>query len=108
MFEQNYTIGVVVAMAAVTFALRALPFLASKWLKSHHLVERIGKFLPLAIMTLLVVHSAVDAAKSHANGPWFEVAALVPVIFLQWKTRQTLLSMCAGTLIYVLLRNYTG
>lgn len=34
------------AMAAVTFVLRALPFVAEKWLNKHRFVERLGQFCP--------------------------------------------------------------
>ena len=105
MSEAYYTVAVIVAMAVVTFLLRALPFMASRWLKAHDWVERAGKFLPLAVMTLLVVHSAWGAMQTHENGPWFEMAALSAVALLQWKWRHTLLSMCVGTTLYVVLRN---
>ena len=35
MINSNYALGAIVAMAGVTFALRALPFLAARWLKKH-------------------------------------------------------------------------
>ena len=71
-----YVVSVIVAMAIVTFALRALPFVAAQWLQKHSVVQRLGEFLPLAIMTLLVVHSAAGSAQQHAGGPWPELAAV--------------------------------
>ena len=53
MIETRYVIGVIAAMGLVTFALRALPFVAAQWLNKHPIVQRLGQFLPLAIMTLL-------------------------------------------------------
>lgn len=37
---------VLVAMMAITFALRALPFLAAQWLQKHSFVKRLGDFCP--------------------------------------------------------------
>ena len=105
MIDTGYVLGVIGAMALVTFALRALPFVAAQWLARHALVQRIGQFLPLAIMVLLLVHSVVGAAREHASGPWPELLAVAIVVVLQWRSRNPLLSILAGTLVYVLLRN---
>ncbi|MFT5643741.1 MAG: branched-subunit amino acid transport protein AzlD [Janthinobacterium sp.] len=105
MIESPYVIVVIAAMALVTLALRALPFLAAQWLKKHPIVQRLGQFLPLAIMTLLLLHSATGAALTHAAGPWPELLAVALVVLLQWRTGNALLSIVAGTCIYVLMRN---
>jgi branched-subunit amino acid transport protein AzlD len=89
----------------VTFALRALPFVAAQWLNKHPIVQRLGAFLPLAIMTLLTVHSAAGSAREHAMGPWPELVAIALVAILQWRTRNALLSILLGTGAYVLMRN---
>jgi branched-subunit amino acid transport protein AzlD len=103
--DTSYALGVLGAMAAVTFALRALPFLAARFLQSHPLVQRLGRFLPLAIMTLLLLHTLVGSARENPSGPWAELAAIATVVALQWWRRHALLSILAGTALYVLLRN---
>ena len=105
MHDSGYVITAIVAMALVTLALRGLPFVAARWLQRHPAVQRLGRFLPLAIMVLLVLHAGVDAARQHARGPWTELAALAVVVGLQWRWRHPLLSILAGTGLYVLLRN---
>lgn len=105
MIDTSYALGVLAAMAVVTFGLRALPFLAARFLQSHPLVQRLGKFLPLAIMTLLLLHTLVGSAKGNPAGPWAELAAVAAVAVLQYWRRQPLLSILAGTALYVLLRN---
>lgn len=105
MIDTRYALGVLAAMALVTFGLRALPFLAARFLQSHPLVQRLGRFLPLAIMTLLLVHTLVGSARENPTGPWAELAAVATVTTLQWWRRQPLLSILAGTALYVLLRN---
>lgn len=99
----GYVIAVIVAMGVVTFALRALPFVAARWLRSHPLAERLGRFLPLAIMTLLLIHSALGAARQHASFAWPELLAVAIVVLLQWSRRNALLSILGGTALYVLL-----
>jgi len=105
MIDTPYAIGVLLAMGAVTFGLRALPFLAARWLQHHPLVQRMGRFLPLAIMTLLLVHTLVGSARDNPHGPWAELAAAATAMTLQWAKRQPLLSILVGTALYVLLRN---
>jgi branched-subunit amino acid transport protein AzlD len=105
MIDTTYALGVLAAMAAVTFGLRALPFLAARFLQSHPLVQRLGRFLPLAIMTLLLLHTLVGSAKENPSGPWAELAAIATVVALQWWRKHALLSILAGTALYVLLRN---
>jgi len=105
MIDSRYVIEVIAAMGLVTFALRALPFVGSQWLKHHPIVQRLGEFLPLAIMTLLLVHSATASALEHADGPWPELLAVTVVVLLQWRSKNALLSIVVGTCLYVLMRN---
>lgn len=105
--DHSYVISVIIAMGLVTFGLRALPFLAAQWLQKHPLVQKLGQFLPLAIMTLLLVHALVGAAAEHTGGLWTELIAAVCVVLLQWFGKNALLSILLGTLIYVLLRNFS-
>lgn len=105
MIDSGYVVGVIAAMGLITFALRALPFVAAQWLQKHTIVQRLGQFLPLAIMALLLVHSSVGAALEHPSGPWPELLAIALVVLLQWTRRNALLSILLGTCVYVLLRN---
>lgn len=105
MIDSRYVVGVIAGMGLVTFALRALPFVGAQWLKKHPIVQRLGQFLPLAIMTLLLVHSMTGSALEHASGPWPELLAVVLVVLVQWRRRNALLSIVLGTGAYVLMRN---
>lgn len=106
MIDHAYLIGVIAAMALISFALRALPFVAAQWLNKHPLVHRLGDFLPLAIMTLLLVHSAVGNAATNPAAPWPELVAVALVVGLQWWQRNALLSIVLGVCAYVAMRNF--
>ena len=106
MTDIAYVIAVMIAMGLVTFAIRALPFVAAHWLQQHPIVTRLGRFSPLAIMTLLLMHSMVGSAQEHAAGPWPEVLAIALVVLLQRWRRNPLLSIMAGTALYVFMRNF--
>lgn len=105
MIDIPYALGAIAAMAVVTFGLRALPFLAARFLQSSPLVQQLGRFLPLAIMTLLLLHTLVGHARDNPSDPWAEGVAVTVVVALQWWKKHPLLSILAGTALYVLLRN---
>jgi branched-subunit amino acid transport protein AzlD len=104
MSDTGYVFTVIVLMAAVTVLLRALPFIAGHWLRRHAFVQKLGDSLPLSIMVLLLVDTVAGQARGHAGLPWQELAAVAVVVALQWRTRQPLLSIVAGTALYVALR----
>ena len=105
MTDWAYVLGVIAVMGLVTLGLRATPFLAGKWLQRHAIVLRLGRFLPLAIMVLLTLHTLVDNAQSHTMGPWPELAAGIAVVGVQLWRKQALLSIVLGVLMYVVIRN---
>lgn len=84
------------AMAAVTFALRAAPTLLPKrWLKSDLLLA-LNAALPLCVMTLLVLGSLTWPGGGATRQLGAELLALGVVLGLYLKTRNTLVSMAAG------------
>ncbi len=97
----GYLMMVFVAMAAVTFAERALPFAASKWLQKQRWVRNLGDFLPLAIMVLLTVHAATDSAVARQSAPTPEIVSIAFAFCLQWFLKNPLVSIFAGTALYV-------
>lgn len=107
MNDNLYVICVIVAMGLVTFALRALPFIAGQWLQKHPIVHNLGQFLPLAIMALLLVNSTIAAMGEDSLSPWPELATVLSVAILQWFGKNALLSILLGTGMYVFLRNFS-
>ncbi|MGE4368793.1 MAG: branched-chain amino acid transporter permease [Burkholderiaceae bacterium] len=105
MTDTDYVLIVIVVMGLITLGLRALPFVAGRWLRRQGIVHKLGATLPLSIMTLLLLHSVVDAARQNPAGAWQEALAVVMVGLIQWRTRNTLLSIVAGTSAYVVMRN---
>ena len=101
-------ITAILVMAIVTFALRALPFVAAGLLSRHHLIRALGRFLPAAILALLLIlHTLVGFIRQDAPtvGAWPTLIAILVTVGLQWRWHHALLSIFAGTGVYVLLRN---
>lgn len=99
-----HDILLVATIAIVTIALRFLPF----WIFGENrttppLVAHLGKVLPFAIMGMLVVYCLKDVKLTTApfGAPELIGCALVAGLHV-WK-RNTLLSIGAATLCYMLL-----
>lgn len=99
--NQSHALWALLIMGAITFGLRGLPFVAARWLQSHPLIERMGRFLPLAIMMLLLMHAMRGGSQGHDGLPWPELAAVALTMALQWRLKHPLLSLLAGTALYV-------
>ena len=96
-----YAIAII---ALVTAALRFIPFLLlGENRKTPYIVQKLGKILPYAIMGMLVVYCLKGVNFTGAAGyiPSL-IGCLVVGILYVWK-RNTLVSIVAGTVCYMLL-----
>ena len=99
-----HDILLVATVALVTIALRFLPF----WIFGENrttppLVAHLGKVLPFAIMGMLVVYCLKDMTLTAAPFGIPELIGCALVARLHVWKRNTLLSIGAGTLCYMLL-----
>ena len=103
MREAIYPLAAVGVIAAVTFALRAFPFLLFGRRPLPGVILYLGKALPPAIMTVLVIYCLRDTDLGHS--PWGvpEAVACALVVFLQTVRKNMYLSIVAGTLCYMVL-----
>lgn len=95
---------IIAVVALVTIALRFLPFLIfGENRKTPPLIAHLGQVLPFAIMGMLVVYclKGVSFTAAPFGIPEFIGCAVVAGLHL-WK-RNTLLSIGAGTICYMLL-----
>ena len=106
MINSGYALLAILAMALVTILLRAMPFIGGKYLKKFAAITRVGRFLPPAIMTILLLHTLYGSSAGHRWGGWLEASAVLIVIVAQVWWRQTLASIVLGTCWYVLARNF--
>ena len=98
-----YGVAMVAVIALVTAALRFLPFLLLRGKQTPPFIAYLGKVLPFAIMGMLVVYCLQDMTLVSApfGVPELIGCALVALLHI-WK-RNTLLSIGAGTVCYMLL-----
>lgn len=99
-----YSALTIAVIALVTAALRFLPFLIFREnRKTPPLVSYLGQVLPYAIMGMLVIYclKGVSFAAFPFGIPEM-IGCLVVILLHIWK-RNTLLSIGAGTVCYMLL-----
>ena len=101
--EIVYMLGIVAAGFVVNFGLRALPFIlfGGKDRTIPPWIDRMSGFISPVIIAALVVYSFAGLAW---RTPWPYVAGVVVIGLQLWK-RNPLLSIIAGTVVYMLLLN---
>ncbi len=101
----SYMLAFIVTATVATFATRAIPFVFLARHHEHPLLLYIGRYLPAAVMSLLVVVFLVRSA--HWSAPAFGLDALIPclvVVVLHLWRRNALVSIVAGTLVYMVIQ----
>lgn len=99
-----HTWAIVGVIALVTAAIRFLPFVIfNDGKKTPKIIEKLGKVLPYAIMGMLVVYCLKGVSFVNLSGflPAL-IACLVVGVLYVWK-RNTLISIVAGTVCYMVL-----
>lgn len=95
-----YLVLAIIIMTAVTFALRALPFLI---FKSSPILDYFGKFMPAGIMALLVVYSLLNVEFTQTPYGTPAIVAVISVVIVHHLWRKPLLSIVGGTMVHILL-----
>ncbi len=101
----NTMVALTIALsAAVTMLLRFLPFILIKGDRdTPKIITYLGKYLPYAIMAMLVVYclKAVSVTAFPFGLP--ELFGVAAVVLLHLWRRNTLLSILGGTVLYMVL-----
>lgn len=98
----------IAVMAAVTFLLRFLPFVAAGLLRRHRIIRALGRFLPATILMLLLINTLMGFIRQDSSTPagiWPSLIAMLLTLGIHLWCRQALVSIVAGTGAYVLMRN---
>lgn len=99
----NYTLLLIGVIALVTLLLRALPFILFRQGKTPEIVTYLGKVMPPAVIGMLVIYCFKDISFTAYPYGLPELIAAVSVIVLHIWRKNTLLSIGAGTVLYMIL-----
>ncbi len=103
MSDMIYPVAAIGVIAVVTWALRAVPFLLFGSRPLPKTVKYLGRVLPPAIMTVLVVYCLRNTALRYSPYGIPELAACVLVVVLQIIRKNMYVSIIAGTACYMIL-----
>ncbi|MFH8409173.1 branched-chain amino acid transporter permease [Streptomyces sp. NPDC018019] len=100
--DTRYAIAAILVAAAVTWALRALPFAVLTPLRASETVRYLATRMPAGVMVILLAYNLRDVSLSHARSLAPLIALAVTVGLHLWR-RNALLSILGGTAVHVLL-----
>lgn len=100
----THAVLLIAVSALVTALIRFAPFLVFRggW-ETPAVILRLGKLLPCAVMSMLVVYCLRNMDFAGASHALPEIIAAAVVVLLHVWRRNTLLSIVAGTVVYMLL-----
>lgn len=97
-------IAAIAVMAAVTFLTRALPFLLfERGSRAPRVVLYLGRYLPPAVIAMLIVYCLRDVSFASASGWAPALIASAAVVALHLWKKNNLLSILGGTVLYMVL-----
>lgn len=99
-------LAITIAIIAVgTMLTRYLPFIVFSGRRTPEFVRYLGRVLPPAAIGLLVVYCFKDIELATGAHGAYEIGAALATCAIHVAFRKTLLSIAAGTAIYVALVN---
>jgi len=98
-----YPVAVIAVTALVTWGLRAFPFLLFSGRPLPKTVVYLGKVLPPAIMTVLVLYCLRGVSFERYPFGIPEMTASALVVLLQLLRKNMYLSIIGGTICYMVL-----
>lgn len=98
----GYLLAALAVIFAVTFALRALPFVFLAPLRGSELLRYIGAHMPAGLMVILTVY-ALTGLESGPGAITAAGIALTATIGVHLWRSQPLLSIIGGTVLYSVL-----
>ena len=96
----EYLLIVIVIMSAATFATRLPPFLLFSGREQHPLLQFLSKYTPPMVMSILVVYMLKSVDYLSAEGLYAVIALVVTVGLHLWR-RNALMSIVAGTAVFM-------
>ncbi|MFT6139952.1 MAG: branched-subunit amino acid transport protein AzlD [Psychromonas sp.] len=106
MQDINYLLLFILVMAVATFITRVLPFILLYKISDHPMLIYLGRYLPPVMMVLLLIYCFKDLRfNTFDDGP-AELLALLLVVALHLWRGNALLSIMAGTGLYMYLSQF--
>lgn len=94
----------IIVISTITLFTRAVPFiLFGRGEKPSPIILYLGKYLPPAIICIIIVYCFKDVTILSGSRGIPELISIIAVIFLQLKLKNTMISIFTGTIMYMFL-----
>ena len=105
--ETWYMIAAVAIGGVITLLLRALPFAILKPLRKSKFVKALGQWMPAGLLAILAVVMLANEISAQPGKLWVvAIASAVTIATHLFAGRRALLSIFAGTTVYIVLLNF--
>jgi len=101
--EPGYILAAILVAGAVTWALRAVPFVMLAPLRNSALLAYLGERMPVGIMAILALYTLQGTNVTNIAEIVPTITALVVTVALHLWRGQMIVSIFGGTAVYVLL-----
>ena len=98
----SHSILLIAIASGITFLIRALPFLVFKKRQMPAFIKEIADKLPPAIIAVLVIYCLKGPLTVLGTETFAAAIAIAGVVILHLWKRNTLLSVAAGTVLYMI------
>lgn len=101
-----YIAAALATAVAITFTLRAIPFVVRSRLGGSAVLESFGRWMPLGAVAILAVYalSSIDIGNSVHGIP--QIAGVAATVGMHLWRRNVALSILVGTAVCVVLQNW--
>lgn len=101
--EPGYILAVILISGAITWALRAIPFVMLAPLRNSQLLTYLGERMPAGIMLILAIYTLQGADVTQSAHLVPILGGLAATVGLHLWRGQMIVSIFAGTAVYVAL-----
>jgi branched-subunit amino acid transport protein AzlD len=101
--DTPYLVAAVAVAAAVTWALRALPFTVLAPLRASAVVRYLSARMPLGVMVILLAYTLRSLPLAHPAQALPGILALAVTVGLHLWRRNAVLSILGGTAVHIAL-----
>lgn len=103
MLTLNEALISIVFISLVTFFTRIFPFVVFKVKKPSETLVLIEKYIPPAIMTLLLIYCLKDVKFILSPYGIPEIMGVLIAVFVQYKLKNPLIAIFGATIFYMIL-----
>ncbi|KAB7706231.1 AzlD domain-containing protein [Bacillus aerolatus] len=98
---------IIIGCAVVTLIPRLAPFLIVRNIKLPEAVMKWLSFIPVCILTALIVGSVIESGDDSFPGiNWQVLFALIPTLVIAIWTKSLLITVIFGIIVMAVLRNF--